>query len=141
MPLTILFVDDERIEQEKAKFFLEGKDVIFVDSCEEALEIIAQKHHNIGIVITDIYMEEDKMSGIDLLQKIKNNWPRMKVVVVSSTQDVHLLVESFDKLADDFLVKPLDMNEINEVVDRLMADVKRWRERLGKFYKIARSPE
>ncbi len=68
----------------------------------------------LGIQLTD-------MSGLELVIKIRDD-SDMPIIVLSSDEDIHTLVETFDAGANDYIVKPF-----NEVifVARLKALVRR----------------
>ena len=83
---------------------------------EEALTKL--KNDDFAMVFTDLRMP--KMDGIDLLKAIKNQHPELPVVVITGyslgeTQNI-LLTER----ADGFLNKPFKVNEIKDLLERLL---------------------
>jgi CheY-like chemotaxis protein len=83
---------------------------------EEALNKL--KEGNYAMVFTDLRMP--KMDGIDLLKAIKNQHPQLPVVVITGyslgeTQNL-LLTER----ADGFLNKPFKVNEIKDLLEKLL---------------------
>jgi DNA-binding NtrC family response regulator len=83
---------------------------------EEALSKL--KDDKYAMVFTDLRMP--KMDGIDLLKAIKNQHPELPVVVITGyslgeTQNL-LLTER----ADGFLNKPFKVNEIKDLLERLL---------------------
>jgi len=83
---------------------------------EEALNKL--KENNYAMVFTDLRMP--KMDGIDLLKAIKNQHPELPVVVITGyslgeTQNL-LLTER----ADGFLNKPFKVNEIKDLLEKLL---------------------
>ena len=82
----------------------------------EAIEKIEQDHYD--LVITDMRMP--KMSGLELLQKIKEKRPDMPVVVISGYA---LDEEGNDILsgqADGFLSKPFKMSDIEQLLETVV---------------------
>lgn len=80
----------------------------------EALEKISQT--DFDMVITDMRMP--KMSGLDLLRKIKDKYPDMPVVMISGyavDDDGNQLVNS---MADGFLNKPFKMSDIEDMLKK-----------------------
>ncbi|MCP4583532.1 MAG: response regulator [candidate division Zixibacteria bacterium] len=76
------------------------------------------KEENYAMVFTDLRMP--KMDGIDLLKAIKNQHPGLPVVVITGyslgeTQNI-LLTER----ADGFLNKPFKVNEIKDLLEKLL---------------------
>jgi two-component system, NtrC family, response regulator PilR len=82
----------------------------------EAIEKIEQDDYD--LVITDMRMP--KMSGLELLQKIKEKRPDMPVVVISGYA---LDDEGNDILsgqADGFLSKPFKMSDIEQLLSQVV---------------------
>jgi len=82
----------------------------------EAIEKVEQ--NDVSLVITDMRMP--KMSGLDLLQKIKEKRPEMPVVVISGyalDDEGNNLLSS---LADGFLNKPFKMSDIEELLNNVV---------------------
>jgi len=83
---------------------------------EDALEKL--KSDEYALVFTDLRMP--KMDGIDLLKAIKNEHPNLPVVVITGyslgeTQNMLLT-----QRADGFLNKPFKVNEIKELLEKLL---------------------
>jgi DNA-binding NtrC family response regulator len=83
---------------------------------EEALEKLSSEEY--AMVFTDLRMP--KMDGIDLLKAIKNKHPELPVVVITGyslgeTQNMLLT-----QRADGFLNKPFKVNEIKELLEKLL---------------------
>lgn len=82
----------------------------------EAIEKV--ENNDFSLVITDMRMP--KMSGLDLLQKIKRSKPDIPVVIISG----YALDEEGNKvladLADGFLNKPFKMSDIEELLKKVV---------------------
>lgn len=82
----------------------------------EALDILVKINRERPLIIlSDINMPG--MSGIELLKKIKERWPDLKVVMVSAyagNDTYQKEAESYG--ADDFLSKPIDFEIIKSKV-------------------------
>jgi len=82
----------------------------------EALDKL--KNDNFAMVFTDLRMP--KMDGIDLLNAIKEDHPELPVVVItgySIGETQNLLV---NQKADGFLNKPFKVNEIKDLLEKLL---------------------
>lgn len=86
----------------------------------EALERLRSEKYD--MVFTDLRMP--RMDGYDLLQAIKNEHPRMPVVVVTgySVEEGQDLLLS--EKADGFLHKPFKVNEIESILTQLLGHSK-----------------
>ncbi len=116
---NILIVDDEKnypmiigeVLQE------EGYSSMTAASGMEALDIL----HNelIDLVLTDVKMPG--MSGIDLLQKIKEIKPDMPVIVMTAHGSVEKAVEAMQKGAYTFILKPFDNQSLIAHIAKAMS--------------------
>jgi two-component system response regulator AtoC len=90
-------------------------------SGESALEAIDR--HGAEVVISDIRMPG--MSGLELLEKVRERWPDLPVVMLTAHGSVPLAVEAMRAGAADFMLKPFDRDEIVFVVRKALASVRR----------------
>jgi len=116
----ILVVDDDRSIRDTFRFHLDraGHEVHTVESAEEALAHLAEIEPE--IVITDIRMGE--MDGLELLHHIRERIPDVDVVVITAHEDMRSAVTAMREGAYDYLVKPLDLEEIELLVERCLRD-------------------
>ncbi|MCM2349507.1 MAG: response regulator [Bacteriovoracaceae bacterium] len=84
-------------------------------SAEAALVVIKDK--NPDIVITDIVMPE--ISGIELTEKISQNYPNISVIVISSLAQEHIVLEAIGAGASDFIAKPVQKQQLMDSLEKL----------------------
>ncbi len=103
-PFKILVVDDERPLTILMSRILgdAGYEVETALSSEEALEKL--KHYNPNLIISDLKMPG--MSGIDLLKKVKNQYPDIDFILLTAYATVENAVETMKIGALDYIVKP-----------------------------------
>lgn len=82
----------------------------------EAIDKIEQD--DFDLVITDMRMP--KMSGLDLLQKIKEKRPDMPVVVISGYALDEEGNDILSSQADGFLNKPFKMSDIEQLLSQVV---------------------
>jgi len=113
---TILVVDDESDLRDSLNkvFRKEGYLVLTANSGEEALNILHTKH--VDLLLTDLRMS--KMSGIDLLRKVKKQWPDIEVLVLTAYGTIEGAVEAMREGAYDFITKPLKRVELLKAIQR-----------------------
>jgi response regulator RpfG family c-di-GMP phosphodiesterase len=75
-------------------------------SGKEALRIL--ETHGIDAVISDLQMPG--MSGMELLAKVKQFYPQLVFLVVTGVDDIRVGIEAMRHGADDYLVKPLQVD-------------------------------
>jgi two-component system response regulator FixJ len=99
-------VDDDDAVRHSIKFLLStaGIDVRVYESAESFLGTLHQIEP--GCVITDIRMPG--LSGLDLMEKLKDRGINLPVIVITGHGDVPLAVEAMKRGARDFLEKPFD---------------------------------
>lgn len=112
--MTVLFVDDEEIAREQMKMVLSSfcKNTICVGSADQALAAL-QEHHP-DIVLTDIRMPG--LSGIELLNAVKQKDASVAVVIVSAHSESEYLLDAFRYKADGYLLKPFNFHEMLELL-------------------------
>jgi len=118
--MNILVVDDEvdvkpLFEQRFRKEIRRGEmRFAFANSGEEALEYMNQHHHEAVLILSDINMPG--MSGLDLLQKIKERYekPPPVVMMVTAYGDEENYNQAMRLGANDFLTKPIDFTLLKD---------------------------
>jgi len=104
--MRILIVDDEETVRNVLSQVLEadGFEVKEAASGEEALEFL--KKEPFSLVITDIAMP--RMTGIELLEKIKQLYPATEVIIISSHASLDTAITAIRHGAYDYLFKPFE---------------------------------
>src|SRR5512135_3222545 len=89
---SILIIDDEEIIRESCRRVLEpeGYAVKTADSGGRGLKALAAG--DVDLVLTDLKMPD--MDGIEVLVKIKENWPDVEVIIITGYQTVDTAVKS-----------------------------------------------
>lgn len=118
MPHRILVVDDEQIIRESLGFILkkEGFEVEEAPNGGEALK--KQDAKPFDLVITDIEMPE--MRGMDLLAHIAKHTPETFVIIITAFGSVETAVQALRKGAYDYVLKPIDFDDILHRVRKLL---------------------
>jgi len=113
---TILIVDDEKNYPPILSAVLEeeGFETLTSNSGKEALQIFDSA--DVDLVLTDMKMPE--MSGIELLEKIKERNPDIPVIMMTAHGTVEKAVEAMQKDAYTYILKPFDN-------DRMIMHVKK----------------
>jgi len=106
--LRVLIVDDEAsVRKVMAAIFAQlGLPCETAASGEEALRTL--ETHRIDAVISDLHMPG--MSGMELLAKVRQNYPQMVFLVVTGVDDIQVGIQAMRQGADDYLVKPLQVD-------------------------------
>jgi len=94
-----------------------GHEVIAFTEEEEALRHAAG--HRIDLAILDIKLK--KMSGIDVLEELKRANPAVKVIMLTGFPTVETAQRALALGAEDYCVKPIDKEELEEKVRQVLA--------------------
>ena len=102
---TILIVEDEFVNQELLKNFLDDTyDLLIANDGEEALDIINEHKHNISLILLDLFLP--KLNGKDVLKRLKENNELKNIPVIIITSDIDSEEETLNTGAIDFIPKP-----------------------------------
>lgn len=119
-PYTILVVDDEPTNLKVLINMIHALDysVIAVDNGKDALDVIQNK--SIDLVILDIMMPG--MSGYEVAKAIRKEYSIIELPIIMLTAAGQLtdIVTSFQTKANDFLLKPVHLDELKERVKSLL---------------------
>ncbi len=112
----ILVVDDDESLRwvTQAQLQQSGYEANAAADGKEALEKIRQVPPD--LVITDLKMPG--MSGLELLRKIRADYPEILVIMVTSFGTVENAVEAMKAGAYDYITKPVNMDELRLIVSR-----------------------
>ncbi|WP_319559661.1 sigma-54 dependent transcriptional regulator [Marispirochaeta sp.] len=113
---SVLVVDDrEKVCQTLVKNFLKlGYNAAFVTSGSEVLHTIRTKQPD--TVLLDIMLGHD--NGIDILKMVKQENPALPVIMITGYASIDSAVQSLRCGAYDYVQKPLEFEELREIVDR-----------------------
>lgn len=113
----LLVVDDQAIVRQGLKAMLEQDEQINVvqeaDNGASAIEIL-EKHHAIDLVLLDIRMPE--MNGMEATRIIKQRWPQIKVLILTTFNDEEYALETLKDGASGFLLKTADSQKLIQAV-------------------------
>jgi two-component system response regulator AtoC len=116
MPAKILIVDDEAKMRRVLQLFLEEHSYVVAqaENGEVALEKISSYHPD--LVICDIRMP--RLNGIELLRHAKKISEDLPIIIMTAYGEVKTAVEAMKLGAENYVTKPLDMEELRILVGR-----------------------
>lgn len=102
---------------------------------ESALEYITSK--SVDVILTDIRIDSNKKSGIELAKIIHENCPKIKVVILSGYKEFEYAKEAIDNNVYAYLTKPTDTKEFYETFRKLkkQMDEERAKDEIDSAYK------
>jgi DNA-binding NtrC family response regulator len=120
--VNVLILDDEPIVGKRLKPALAKIDCevdAFVDP-RAALEALEKKEYD--IVVTDIRM--DDIDGLEVLGRVKEKWPRTKVIMITGYAMMDLAREAMAMGAFDFISKPFRPEDLRQAITKAVAELR-----------------
>ena len=122
----ILVIDDEpdMALLMKQRFRKQIRDAVyefvFASDGQDALDKLRQ-HPDTDVVLSDINMP--RMDGLTFLARVGEINPLVKVIMVSAYSDMSNIRVAMNRGAFDFLVKPVDFQDLDATLDKAMRHV------------------
>ena len=115
---TILVVDDEFAQRDALGGHLRnrGYNTLLADSGSNGIEILQQ--HLVDLILTDFRMPD--MDGMQVLTAARAINPEVEVVIITAYGSVEGAVDAMREGACHYLEKPVDLDELDEVVERVL---------------------
>ena len=116
----ILIVDDERDIRQLIADILgdEGFSTRTAGTAEDCMREVVQAPPN--MLILDIWLKDSDMDGIDILKKVKKEFPNIPVVIISGHGNIEIAVAAIKQGAYDFIEKPFNIEQLLVVIKRAM---------------------
>jgi len=140
MDYTILVVEDELVQLESLAGFLtkQGYRVLKASLPEKALGIV--RDNSVDIVLSDFKMPG--MSGVKLLETIKEMNPSIEVIIMTAYGTVESATDAMKLGAADYITKPIDLYRlqvlIRNIVERkqLVSENRLLRQQLSERFRV-----
>lgn len=114
--LQILIVDDHQILLDGIEAMLHGVGGFkVVGKCSDgntALNFLSE--NSVDVLLTDLYMPN--MTGMELTQKVKKQFPNVKVLALSVSYDVSIVHDLIDAGISGFIIKTIGRDELIEAI-------------------------
>ena len=118
MQASILWADDEIDLLKPYILFLESKgySVTPVNSGNDALEMVEKQRFDI------VFLDENMpgMTGLEVLPQLKQMRPNLPVIMITKSEEEHIMEEAIGSKIADYLIKPLNPNQILLSVKKIL---------------------
>lgn len=117
--VKILWVDDEIDLLKPQLFFLEKKSYVVatVSNGYDALDYL-NEHNDVDVIFLDESMPG--ITGLETLEKIKEINSNIPVVMITKNEAENLMEEAIGSQIDDYLIKPVNPNQILMTLKKLI---------------------
>lgn len=112
----VLLVDDERLFHSAITGLYSESPYQFESVFDGVAALNAMQRAAYELVILDINIP--RVSGIEVLQHIKDNYPTTEVIMLTAVHDIKVAVECMKLGAFYYLTKPFSTDELSTVVSR-----------------------
>ena len=118
MKTSILLVEDNQtIGQNIQKYLeLEGYSVLWVQNWSYANEVV--KHQDFDLVLLDLMLPGT--DGLVVAKTIKEHQEQTRILMMTAKGQLEDKLEGFEVWADDYLVKPFDLEELVARIEALL---------------------
>ncbi|GAB6271332.1 MAG: sigma-54 dependent transcriptional regulator [Smithellaceae bacterium] len=115
--LNILIVEDGRSQREMLRDFLisEGHRVMEAENGETAIKMVLSNHFD--LILLDYKMPG--MDGVEVLKEVKKINHEIDVVIITAYGTIETAVEAIKVGAIDYITKPVELEELLILVDRV----------------------
>lgn len=121
--ITILIVDDEKLERNGIKFLLKREKeeftILEAENGKAALGILMEKKAD--VLFSDIKMPY--MNGLELTEKAREIYPDLEIVIFSGYNDFTYARDALRFGVVDYVLKPVDPSEFHKTFERVKGKI------------------
>lgn len=112
-PFSILYVDDEdKALKYFRRAFAKDFSILTAESVAEALEVLAEKGEEIGVLVTDQRMPEQ--TGLDLLKQVRKGHPHIVRILTTAYSELNDAIEAVNSgEIFRYTTKPWDIDALH----------------------------
>lgn len=115
--LPVVIIDDELHALQSYEMALRSSGINNIMCCQDSREVMTVlSQTQVSALLLDLWMPN--FSGEDLLESIKQEHPEIPIIIITGVNEVATAVRCMKKGAIDYLVKPIEKNQIISAVKR-----------------------
>jgi len=115
---TVLVVDDDRTVLSLVGRVLRDMDIRVLTARNAEAGLAELRRHQPDALLLDIMLPDG--SGLEIARQVREIDPRLPVTFITVSDDSDVAIEAMKLGAYDFLLKPLDVEEVQDVVERAL---------------------
>jgi len=111
-PLKLLLVDDQDLIRESLHIVLDMDPEIQVVGLAENGHVAIQQceAHQPDVVLMDVHMPV--MDGVEATRQIKTQWPDIRVIILTTFQEINYVVDALGAGAEGYLLKAIHPKDL-----------------------------
>lgn len=117
--IKVLIADDQELIRQSLQIVLEiEKDIEVIDAVTNGLEVVRSvRKEKPDVILMDIRMPE--MDGVVCTQIIKDNYPNIKIIILSTFDDDEYVFNALKYGASGYLLKGISTKELADAIRKV----------------------
>jgi DNA-binding NarL/FixJ family response regulator len=117
--MRILIADDHEIFLDSLSMLIDTfPDIEVVGNCKNALEVLEfLQNQTIDLLVTDYKMPQ--MSGIELTLQLRQKYPKIKVLMLSVSEEAEMIREAFQAGVWGYMMKKSGKAELQKAIESI----------------------
>ncbi len=114
--LNVVIIDDNKELAELIKQYLSnrGFDVKIAENARDAMSIL-EKSKKVDVILMDLMLKD--VHGLEMLKSIRSHSKQVVIIIITGIKDLNTVIEAMKAGADDYLVKPFRLGELEEKIN------------------------
>ncbi|MEA1892221.1 MAG: response regulator [Campylobacterota bacterium] len=108
--IKVTIIDDERDTLTLLNNFLSRKKAYEIKTYSSPLSALSYISKDTDIILLDVMMPQ--INGIELLPKLKKKYPNAKVIIMTASSTLRIVLDAQRHGAIDYIMKPFESLEI-----------------------------
>ena len=116
--IKILIADDQELIRDSLRIVLSGNSDFLVNTAANGIEVVrAVRRDKPDVILMDIRMPE--MDGVQCTQIIKENYPEIKIIILTTFDDDEYIFSALKHGASGYLLKGISANRLIEAIHKV----------------------
>ncbi len=116
--IKILIADDQELIRDSLRIVLAGNPDFSVDTAANGIEVVrAVRRDKPDVILMDIRMPE--MDGVQCTQIIKENYPEIKIIILTTFDDDKYIFSALKHGASGYLLKGISADRLMEAIHKV----------------------
>ena len=115
----LIIVDDSAVLRVSIKQALESFNYEVIGTARGSKELftLLELSTKPDLILLDMFYPDE--NGLDILKKLKRNFPKIKILVITAMNEEELNKQIKQIGADDILYKPFDMDDLTGAIKKI----------------------
>lgn len=116
--IKILIADDQELIRDSLRIVLSGNPDFSVDTASNGIEVVrAVRREKPDVILMDIRMPD--MDGVQCTQIIKENYPEIKIIILTTFDDDEYIFSALKHGASGYLLKGISADRLIEAIHKV----------------------